>query len=304
MWLLAVPTHRSRQGCCTCRDQVSTTRRRPLLHSFTPSRPTSFVIGIRAAKSASSAKRRCRHRTRSSSSSAIPRVSSRGYRRIEVGAIQRTPANCYNCQNTNGSGSILEWILAVGAIALLLPMLILIATASRLSSARREERFAAMRLIGATPHQISVVSAVEAALASLAGVAVGFALFFLVRPLLYNVPFTGAPFAHGDLSLTLVDIAIALIGVPLAAVVSARLALRRVQISPLGVTRRVSSRPPRIFRLIPLAAGIALLAYFDAAGKPGAVGSQLLELLVGFMLLVTVWCSRDRGSPPRVLDSW
>ena len=33
-------------------------------------------------------------------------------------------------------------------------------------------------------------------------------------------------------------------------------------------------------------AGIAFLAYFDAAGKPGAIGSQLLELLVGFALLI------------------
>ena len=44
----------------------------------------------------------------------------------------------------------------------MLPVLILIATANRLSTARREERFAAMRLVGATPRQISVVSAVEA----------------------------------------------------------------------------------------------------------------------------------------------
>ena len=71
-----------------------------------------------------------------------------------------------------------------------------------------------------------------------------------------------------------------------AAVVSARLALRRVQISPLGVNRRASSRPPRIGRIIPLLAGIALLAYFDSAGKPDAVGGQLLELLVGFVLLI------------------
>jgi hypothetical protein len=35
-----------------------------------------------------------------------------------------------------------------------------------------------------------------------------------------------------------------------------------------------------------LLAGIAFLAYFDAAGKPGAIGSQLLELLVGFALLI------------------
>ena len=205
---------------------------------------------------------------------------------VEVGAIQRTPASCYACQNTSGSGAILQFILAGGAVALVLPMLILIATASRLSAARREERFAAMRLVGATPRQISVVSAVEAVVAAVAGVAVGFALFFAFRPLLYRVPFTGAPLAAGDLSLHGIDIVLAAIGVPVAAVVSARLALRRVRISPLGVQRRAASRPPRIVRIIPLLAGIAVLAYFDAAGKPDAVGGQLFELLAGFVLLV------------------
>jgi hypothetical protein len=205
---------------------------------------------------------------------------------VEVGAIQRTPSSCYACQSTVGSGSVLQFILAGGAVALLLPILILIATASRLSAARREQRFAAMRLVGATPRQISVVSAVEAAVAAVAGVAVGLALFFVFRPLLYHVPFTGAPLAQGDLSLHWIDIVLAVIGVPVAAVVSARLALRRVQISPLGVNRRASSRPPRIVRIIPLLAGIAVLAYFDAVGKPGSNGSQILEVLVGFVLLI------------------
>jgi hypothetical protein len=214
------------------------------------------------------------------------RQLSRAPGAVEVGAIQRTPASCYACQNTSGSGPVLQFILAGGAVALVLPVLIFIATASRLSAARREERFAAMRLVGATPRQVSVVSAVEAVVAAVAGVAVGFALFFVFRPLLYHVPFTGAPFAQGDLSLHWIDIVIAVIGVPLAAVVSARLALRRVQISPLGVKRRASSRPPRIARIIPLLAGIAVLAYFDAAGKPGSNGGQLLELLAGFVLLI------------------
>jgi hypothetical protein len=214
------------------------------------------------------------------------RQLSRAPGAVEVGAIQRTPASCYACQNSVGSGPVLEFILAGGAVALLLPVLILIATASRLSAARREERFAAMRLVGATPRQVSAVSAVEAVIAAVAGVAAGFALFFVFRPLLYHVPFTGAPLAAGDLSLHTIDIVLAVIGVPVAAVVSARLALRRVQISPLGVNRRASSRPPRIARIIPLLAGIAVLGYFDAAGKPGAVGGQLLELLAGFVLLV------------------
>jgi hypothetical protein len=131
-----------------------------------------------------------------------------------------------------------------------------------------------------------VVSAVEAMVAAVAGVAVGSAFFSVLRPLLYHVPFTGAPLAEGDLSLHWIDIVLAVIGVPVAAVVSARLALRRVQISPLGVKMRASSRPPRIVRIIPLLAGIAVLAYFDAAGKPGSNGGQLLEMLVGFVLLL------------------
>jgi hypothetical protein len=125
---------------------------------------------------------------------------------VEVRAIQRTPASCYNCQSGVGSGPVLEWILAVGAIALLLPVLILIATASRLSAARREERFASMRLVGATPRQISVVAAVEATVAAVTGAAVGFALFVLFRPLLIHIPFAGAPFAPGDLSLNWADV--------------------------------------------------------------------------------------------------
>ncbi len=205
---------------------------------------------------------------------------------IQVRGLQQTPSSCFNCQSGTGSGPVLQWILVGGAVALLLPVIILIATASRLSAARREERFAAMRLVGATPHQISVISAVEAAVAAVVGVAIGFALFFVFRPLLYHVPFTGAPLAPGDLSLQLTDVALVVLGVPIAAVVSARIALRRVQISPLGVSRRVSSTAPRVFRLIPLLAGMAMLAYFDVAGKPGSNGSQLLELLVGFVLLV------------------
>ena len=205
---------------------------------------------------------------------------------VEVRNIQQTPSSCDACKSGAGSAFALQWILAIGAVALLLPVLILISTASRLSAARREERFAAMRLVGATPRQISVISAVEATVAAFAGVSLGFVLFFLLRPLLYRVPFTGAPLAAGDLSLRAIDIAIVVIGVPIAAIVSARLALQRVRMSPLGVSRRTTSASPRAFRVVPLLAGIALLVYFDAAGKPNSNSGQQLEFLLGFGLLV------------------
>ena len=57
-----------------------------------------------------------------------------------------------------------------------------------------------MRLVGATPGQISVLSAVESTVAAVAGTAVGFLLFLLLRPLLAAIPFTGAPFYPASLT--------------------------------------------------------------------------------------------------------
>jgi len=184
------------------------------------------------------------------------------------------------------SASTLEVILAVAALALLVPVLTFISTATRLAAARREQRLAAMRLAGATPRQVSALSAVEASVAAVAGVAVGFGLFFLLRPVVAGIPFTGEPFFPGDLSLSLADILLIAIGVPLLAAAAARIALRRLQISPLGVSRRVAPAPPRAWRVIPLLAGIGELGYFAAAGHPETTSGQTQAFFPGFLLLI------------------
>jgi hypothetical protein len=179
----------------------------------------------------------------------------------------------------------LEVILVVGALALLFPVLIFIGTATRLAAARREQRFAAIRLTGATPRQVSVISAVEASLSALAGVATGFGLYLLLHPVLLALPsFTGEPFAPGDLSLRLADVLVVAIGVPVAAAVTARVAMRRVRISPLGVTRRVTPPAPRAWRLIPLVAGLAELAYLAGVGHPKSSDDEVLAYFLGFLL--------------------
>ncbi|MGI8330482.1 FtsX-like permease family protein [Actinomadura scrupuli] len=176
-------------------------------------------------------------------------------------------------------------VLSVVAVALIFPVLILIGTATRLSAARREQRFAAMRLVGATPRQISVISAVESTVAAVLGVALGFGLFFLFRPVLAAVDFTGTRFFTDDLSLGLSDVLFVAAGVPAGAVVVARIALRRVQISPLGVTRRVTPRPPRVYRLLPLAAGLGELAYFIGR-VPESISGQIGAFIPGALLVL------------------
>ncbi|GAA2826663.1 ABC transporter permease [Kitasatospora paracochleata] len=203
----------------------------------------------------------------------------------QITAIQTvSPNRCGTCPigiNDNG----ISLILAVATGALIFPVLILIGTATRLSAARREQRFAAMRLVGATPRQVAVVSAVESTVAAAAGAVLGFLLFLLVRAPLADIPFTGTRFFPADFALRLPDVLLVGLGVPVAAAVAARLALRRVNISPLGVSLRVTPRPPRAYRLIPLALGLGELVFF-LVRHPPTVTAQIWSYLSAFLLIM------------------
>lgn len=173
-----------------------------------------------------------------------------------------SPSECSgHCAPVGTDGPGMTILLTVVAAALLVPVLVFIGGATRLSATRREQRFAAMRLVGATPRQIAILATVESAVATVLGVALGFGLFAALRPALASIPLSGERFTTADLSLTGTDVALVVVGIPLVAAVAARLSLRRVVISPLGVTRRVAPPAPRVGRLLPLVGGIGWLAY-------------------------------------------
>jgi hypothetical protein len=188
--------------------------------------------------------------------------------------------------NGGAPASATDLILSVVALAILVPVLIFIATATRLSAARREQRFAAMRLTGATRRQVSLLAATESTAAALLGVAAGFGIFFLLRVPVAGIPFIGAPFFPSELSLSLRDVLVVAIGVPVAAAVAARLALRRVHISPLGVARRQTPKPPRAWRVVPLLAGLAELAFWTIHGHPASIPGQIQAFLSSFALII------------------
>ena len=102
----------------------------------------------------------------------------------------------------------------VGVLAVLFPMLILVGTATRLAAARREERYAAMRLVGATPRQISVVASIDAMVSALLGVLLGIGIFALVQPALANASLIGTRYFAFDVTPTATDYVGMLVGVP------------------------------------------------------------------------------------------
>jgi hypothetical protein len=176
----------------------------------------------------------------------------------------------------------------VGVLAVLFPMLILVGTATRLAAARREERYAAMRLVGATPRQISVVASVDAMVSALLGVLLGIGIFALLQPALANASLIGTRYFAFDVTPTTLDYVGMLVAVPIVSAIAALLSLRRVQISPLGVTRRVTPPAPSAWRVVPLLIGIGLfvggLAITNKQSIGGPAYPGLLVTLVGLVI--------------------
>jgi cell division protein FtsX len=182
----------------------------------------------------------------------------------------------------------LRLMVLVGLAGLLVPVIVLVLTATRLGAARREQRLAAMRLAGATPAQISGIAAAEAVTAAAAGTVAGFAGFLALRPRAAAIPVDGSPFFPGDLRLSaLTAVAIAL-GVPALSGLAAVAALRRVQVSPLGVARQAVRRRVRLRRLIPLAAGLVGygLAVARVAQTQGSNNSPVYLVALAFVLVI------------------
>ena len=53
-----------------------------------------------------------------------------------------------------------------------------------------------------------------------------------------------------------------------------------------GVTRKVTPSPPRAYRLVPLAAGVAELVYFVVVGHPKSTGAQIEAYFSGCLLIM------------------
>ena len=144
------------------------------------------------------------------------------------------------------------------AIAFLLPILILTGTATQLAAARREERYAAMRLVGATSRQIGVISSVDAIVSALLGALAGIGIFLVLQPALAGSAITSARYFADEVTPTPAGYLLVLVAVPLASAIASLLSLRRVRISPLGVARRATPGAPTPWRLTPLVIGMAL----------------------------------------------
>ena len=119
----------------------------------------------------------------------------------------------------------------------------------------------------------------------------GIAIFLLARPALAGLALSGARFFPQTVTPTLRVYAGMLVGVPLVAAVASRVSLRRVKISPLGVSRKVTPPAPKPWRVIPLLAGIPLFIYavsteLGQAGGSSEPKGSVRPAMIGLILIM------------------
>jgi hypothetical protein len=181
-----------------------------------------------------------------------------------------------------------RYAFGVGMLAVLFPILVLIGAATRLAAARREQRFAALRLIGATPRDVRVIASVEAAVSALAGVLAGIVIFLALRPVLAGTAPIGTKYFSYDVTPTLWGYLGMVVAVPVAAALAALVSMRRLQISPLGAMQRATPPRPSLWRLVVLVLGAAAYVYGLIHTNHGGIGAAtypgLLLTMIGLVI--------------------
>ncbi|MFF0579521.1 FtsX-like permease family protein [Streptosporangium saharense] len=199
------------------------------------------------------------------------------------------PTRISGFTGTRTDNAIGYQILAlIASVLMVVPLLVFGGAAARLTVARRDQRLAALRLVGATPGQVVAMTVAEAVITAFAGAVLGAALYLLMTPLLTRIEIGGGPWFVADTWPGVLPVLAVLVVVPLLVGLSAVVGLRRVVVSPLGVAKRETPPAMRFVRVVAL---LAVLAVVPTLGMGAGVGVVTVVLSLAFLAvnLVGPW---------------
>ena len=145
----------------------------------------------------------------------------------------------------------------IGAIAVLVPALLLVGIVTDLGAAQRAERFATLRLIGATPQQVARTAALEIGATTFVGALAGVGLYLAMIPVATQITLGSSRFYHSDLLRSPINEILAVATTTVGAAAVAWWRTRRADIGPLGGSRERIERRPRLISLAPVILGLA-----------------------------------------------
>ncbi|WP_241218167.1 FtsX-like permease family protein [Bifidobacterium castoris] len=218
-------------------------------------------------------------------------------------------ARCTSHANVSTDGTLYVTLAVFACVLLIVPFTTLAGSAARLAATRRDERLATLRLVGATVSQVTCLTAFEAVSQAVLGALIGIGGYFAIMPLIMTLTFENRRFTFEQLWVGPAALIGTVAGVALLALVSALLTLRRVAITPLGVTARQGSTLPSGWRavifVVVLIGGFVVLnslQLFAQAGRIvvyaivfGTIGGCFMLLnLIGSWIVTSIAKARVR----------
>ena len=185
----------------------------------------------------------------------------------------------------SASYNISKAVIYAGIIILLFPVIMLVSIATRLGSVQREQRYAALRLIGVTNGQVTSIIATESFVSTLIGIVVGWLLYLLVHPLLYNFTLSESRAWPSTIDVTVTQ-ALVITGLTLAMSLFANWwGMRRVRTSPLGISQKQKmEKKPGWWRILPLLVSLAVLIFMTVHEPTN--NDETLMMINAFLLLI------------------
>ncbi|MFD2082211.1 hypothetical protein SAMN05421678_101540 [Actinopolymorpha cephalotaxi] len=201
-------------------------------------------------------------------------------------ASSPTPIASFDDGRPNHAAGFYRILTGLATVLLGVPLLVFGGAAARLTVARRDQRLAALRLVGATPGQVVAMTVAESMVTAFAGALAGALLYVAMIPGLTRISISGGTWAAGDLWVGVPLILAVVAAVVVLVGVSAVAGLRRVVVSPLGVARR---QTPPALRAVRVLAFVAAVLGFLFASKllQGSMATVFTVIVV--MLAVGFW---------------
>ncbi|MEV6609161.1 FtsX-like permease family protein [Kutzneria sp. NPDC051319] len=180
------------------------------------------------------------------------------------------------------NAEMLYLLTRIGMVVLIVPCLVLVASAARLTATRRERRLAALRLAGATPAQVIGMAAVETVVGAVLGSVIAVAAAEPLSHLTAQIPWGGGTWLAGDFTSGPLFVGFVAVVAPVLVVAAAVLGLRRVVDKPLVAAAEQSRRkisPARLLGLV-VAGGVFVLGLSIATSGYGG-RDRFTVVLVG-----------------------
>ncbi|MFT3875074.1 MAG: hypothetical protein QM708_01390 [Propioniciclava sp.] len=178
-------------------------------------------------------------------------------------------------------------MLAVVACALLLPAMAGLASGAAVLGARgRDRRLAVLRLVGLSSSDVTRMSLIDTAIQAVAGIAIGLGLYLATLPAWGHLTMQAMPVRPSEMLLPWWGSLAVCAATFATGMLAAAWGLRRVRISPLGVSKRANSPAMKAWRA----------ALFVVVVVLAVIAMQLLNLngivpalIFGGIMLAVIW---------------